>query len=93
MASVMGQVPFTLGMDVCGVVDAAGEGARGHGSVAAVVAMTNQSFGGMAEWAIATQTSVFDAPVSLDDIGSRRVHAALPHRIPRAPHPSEAPGR
>ena len=28
VASVMGQVPFTLGMDVCGVVDAAGEGAE-----------------------------------------------------------------
>lgn len=27
VASVMGQIPFTLGMDVCGVVDAAGEGA------------------------------------------------------------------
>ncbi len=24
VASVMGQIPFTLGMDVCGVVDAAG---------------------------------------------------------------------
>ena len=29
VASVMGQVPFTLGMDVCGVVDAAGDGGLG----------------------------------------------------------------
>ena len=28
VASVMGQVPFTIGMDVCGVVDAAGDGAE-----------------------------------------------------------------
>ena len=28
VASVMAQPPFTLGMDVCGVVDAAGEGAE-----------------------------------------------------------------
>ncbi len=67
MASVMGQVPFTLGMDVCGVVDAAGAGAEawlGH----RVVAMTNQSFGGMAQFALAAQTGVFDAPASLDDV-------------------------
>lgn len=67
MASVMGQVPFTLGMDVCGVVDAAGEGAEDWIG-RRVVAMTNQSFGGMAESALAARTGVFNAPASLDDV-------------------------
>src|SRR5438477_8829730 len=60
LASVQGQVPFTLGMDVCGVVDAAGSGAE-EWLGRRVVAMTNQSFGGMAEAALSSLTSVFDA--------------------------------
>jgi NADPH2:quinone reductase len=67
VASVMGQVPFTLGMDVCGVVDAAGEGAE-EWVGRRVVAMTNQSFGGIAEAALSSLNSVFDAPPELDDI-------------------------
>jgi len=67
VASVMGQVPFTLGMDVCGVVDAAGDGTE-EWIGRRVVAMTNQSFGGVAEAALSTVTSVFDAPPELDDI-------------------------
>jgi NADPH:quinone reductase len=67
VASVMSQPPFTLGMDVCGVVDAAGEGgAEWVGR--RVEAMTKQSFGGMAEAAIASTLSVFDAPQELDDV-------------------------
>ncbi len=67
VASVMGQVPFTLGMDVSGVVDAAGEDAADWLG-RRVVAMTNQSFGGIAEAALASTTSVFDAPPELDDV-------------------------
>jgi NADPH2:quinone reductase len=67
VASVMGQIPFTLGMDVCGVVDAVGDGAE-EWIGRRVVAMTNQSFGGMAEAALSASTSVFDAPPELDDI-------------------------
>jgi len=67
VASVMGQVPFTLGMDVCGVVDAAGTDAEGW-TGRRVVAMTNQSFGGIAEAALSSLTSVFDAPPELDDV-------------------------
>ncbi len=66
VASVMGQVPFTLGMDVCGVVDAAGDGAEAWVG-RRVVAMTTMSFGGIAEYALAAQTGVFDAPSELDD--------------------------
>lgn len=67
VASVMGQVPFTLGMDVCGVVDAVGDGAEAWMG-RRVVAMTSQSFGGIAEAALASLTSVFDAPPELDDV-------------------------
>jgi NADPH2:quinone reductase len=67
VASVMAQPPFTLGMDVCGTVDAAGEGAeRWVGQ--RVVAMTNQSLGGMAEYALAPGHTVFPAPSELDDV-------------------------
>ena len=69
VASVMGQVPFTLGMDVCGVVDAAGEGAEDLVR-RRVVAMTNQSLGGMAEYALAPGTGTFDAPPELDDVAA-----------------------
>jgi NADPH2:quinone reductase len=63
----MAQPPFTLGMDVCGVVDAAGAGAE-HWLGRRVVAMCAMSFGGMADAALAPATGVFDAPPELDDI-------------------------
>ncbi len=66
VASVMGEPPFTLGMDMCGVVDAAGTG--GEAWVGRrVVATAKQSLGGMAEYAIAQVQGVFDAPPELDD--------------------------
>ncbi|HEX4530964.1 MAG TPA: alcohol dehydrogenase catalytic domain-containing protein, partial [Acidimicrobiia bacterium] len=61
VASVMGQVPFTIGMDVCGNVTAAGEGAEAWLGKR-VVASTNQSFGGVADFALAGVNGVFDAP-------------------------------
>jgi NADPH2:quinone reductase len=67
VAAVMGQVPFTLGMDVCGVVQEAGDGAE-EWLGRRVVAMTSQSFGGIAEAALAASTSVFEAPPELDDV-------------------------
>lgn len=66
VASVMAQPPFTLGMDVCGVVEAAAEGAE-HWVGTRVVAMCNQSLGGMAEQAICPVNGVFEAPDELDD--------------------------
>lgn len=67
VASVMAQPPFTLGMDVCGVVDSSGQGGeRWVGR--RVVAMCAQSLGGMAETAVAPVTGVFDAPAELDDV-------------------------
>jgi NADPH2:quinone reductase len=67
VASVMAQPPFTLGMDVCGVVDAAGDGAE-QWVGRRVVAMCAMSLGGMAEHAIAPVNGVFDAPAELDDV-------------------------
>lgn len=66
LVSVPTPLPFTLGMDVCGTVDAAGEGAeRWLGR--RVVAITKGAMGGIAEHAIAPAVSVFDAPEELDD--------------------------
>ncbi len=65
VASVMATPPFTLGMDVCGVVDATGPGAE-QWLGRRVVAMANQSLGGMADFALAT--TVFVAPPELDDM-------------------------
>lgn len=58
--------PFTLGMDCCGVVDAAGAGAE-EWVGRRVVAITQMARGGLAELAIASTDSVFDAPPELDD--------------------------
>jgi NADPH:quinone reductase len=66
LVSVPTPPPFTLGMDVCGTVDAAGEGAeRWLGQ--RVVAITKTALGGIAEYAIAPAISVFEAPPQLDD--------------------------
>jgi NADPH:quinone reductase len=66
LVSVPTPPPFTLGMDVCGVVDAAGDGAE-HWVGRRVVAITKNALGGIAEYAIADAISVFDAPESFDD--------------------------
>jgi NADPH2:quinone reductase len=67
VASVMGQVPFTIGMDVCGVVEAAGpDGQEWIGR--RVVGTTVQSFGGVADFALAGVNGVFDAPPEFDDV-------------------------
>lgn len=58
--------PFTLGMDACGVVDAAGAGAE-QWIGKRVVGLTFFSTGGLAEYAIAMAASVFDAPPAFDD--------------------------
>jgi NADPH:quinone reductase len=66
LVSVPTPPPYTLGMDVCGVVDAAGDGAEGWLGKR-VVAITKTALGGIAEYAIAPVVSVFDAPEQLDD--------------------------
>ncbi len=66
LVSVPTPPPFTLGMDVCGIVDDAGEGAE-HWLGKRVVAITKTALGGIAEFALAPAVSVFDAPDQLDD--------------------------
>src|ERR1700732_1915411 len=66
LVSVPVPPPFTLGMDVCGVVDAAGDGAT-QWVGRRVVAITKNALGGLAEYAIAPAVSTFDAPPGLDD--------------------------
>lgn len=67
IASVTTEPPFTLGMEACGVVDAAGPGGE-QWIGRRVVAMSVMSLGGMADYALAQVTGVFDAPAELDDI-------------------------
>jgi NADPH2:quinone reductase len=66
LVSVPTPPPFTLGMDVCGVVDAAGEGAQ-QWLGRRVVAITKNALGGIAEYAIADVVSTFEAPEQFDD--------------------------
>ena len=67
VAAVTMPPPFTLGMEACGVVDAAGAGAE-QWLGKRVVAMTVMSLGGLAEHALAPATGVFEAPHELDDV-------------------------
>jgi NADPH2:quinone reductase len=66
VASVMAAPPFTLGMDVCGVVEAAGPGGEDWIGQR-VVGITTMAMGGMAELALVPVSSVFPAPPELDD--------------------------
>jgi NADPH:quinone reductase len=65
VAAVMAQPPFTLGMDVCGTVEAAGQGAEDWVGLR-VVGSTPQSLGGLAERALAG--SWWAAPPELSDV-------------------------
>jgi len=67
LVSVPTPPPYTLGMDVCGVVDAAGEGAE-QWMGRRVVAITVNALGGIAEQALAQTVSVFEAPEQLNDV-------------------------
>jgi NADPH2:quinone reductase len=66
VATVMAQPPFTLGMDVCGVVEQAASGLE-HWVGKRVVGITNMAMGGIAEKAIVPATGLFEAPPQLDD--------------------------
>jgi NADPH:quinone reductase len=66
VAMLMFGPPFTLGMDVCGVVEAAGAG--GEAWIGRrVVGMTKMALGGIAEQALVPLTGLFAAPPELDD--------------------------
>lgn len=66
LVSVTKDPPFTLGMDVCGVVEAAGDGAASWVG-RRVVGISKDALGGIAEYAVAPAVGVFDAPEQLSD--------------------------
>lgn len=66
VAAVMAEPPFTLGMDVCGTVDAVGEGIDPGLVGSRVVGIADMSLGGLAEHAVCG--TVFSAPPELDDV-------------------------
>jgi NADPH2:quinone reductase len=59
-------IPYTLGMEVVGVVEAAGPGAEAWLG-RRVMASAKMAYGGYAEQVIAPAAMVFDAPEALDD--------------------------
>ena len=79
--------PFTLGMDMAGVVEAAGEGLEDWVG-RRVVGIAQQSLGGLAELAVAG--TVFDGAGGARRRGGRRLHAAR-STSPTSPSTS-APG-
>ncbi len=60
-------LPYTLGMEMCGVVDAAGAGAE-HWLGRRVTSSALGAFGAHAEWVLVDPAMTFDAPPSLDDV-------------------------
>ncbi len=67
LVSVSKDPPFTIGMDLCGTVEAAGADAQ-HWIGRRVVAVAKDALGGIAEQAIAPVAGVFDVPEQLDDV-------------------------
>src|SRR3984957_5912985 len=67
LVSVPTPPPFTLGMDVCGVGDKTGQGA-GSGLRKRVVAIPKAALRGIADYPLADAISVFDAPLTFDDV-------------------------
>jgi NADPH2:quinone reductase len=65
-ATVNPPIPYTLGMEVVGVVDEAAPGQE-HWLGRRVMATAKGAFGGYAEWVVAPVDMVFDAPPSLGD--------------------------
>lgn len=64
--SVDPELPYTLGMDCCGVVDAAGPGAESWQGQR-VMTIAAGAIGGLAEYALGMGHSTFEVPDSLDD--------------------------
>lgn len=69
LASVMAAPPYTLGMDVCGTVEAAAPGLESWVG-RRVVGITPMAMGGLAEHALVPEAALFEAPVSLDDVSA-----------------------
>lgn len=86
LVSVTRDPPFTLGMDVCGMVTETGPGAEAWVGQR-VVAVSKDALGGIAEYTVAPASGVFAAPTALDDVSAaafllpfHTTHLALFHR-------------
>lgn len=86
LVSVTKDPPFTIGMDVGGVVEAAGEGAD-EWVGRRVVAISKDALGGIAQYTVAPAAGVFTAPAPLGDVEAaafllpfHTTHLALFHR-------------
>jgi NADPH2:quinone reductase len=86
LVSVTKDPPFTLGMDVCGVVEAASAGNEDWIGER-VVGIATDALGGIAEYTVAPASGVFAAPPSLSDVEAaaflipfHTTHLALFHR-------------
>lgn len=69
LVSVAKDPPFTIGMDLCGTVEAAGDGAEAWVG-RRVVAIAKDALGGVAEQVVAPVDGVFTAPEELDDVAA-----------------------
>lgn len=78
LASIMATPPFTLGMDVCGIVDQAADGLEAWIGKR-VVGITQMAMGGLAEFALVPASGLFAAPESLDDV--RAAAFTLPFHV------------
>ena len=83
LVSVAKDPPFTLGMDLCGVVVATGDGAE-EWLGRRVVAVAKDALGGIAEYAVAPVGGVFDAPGTARRRPGRGLPPAVPHHPPGA---------
>ena len=91
VASVMGQVPFTIGMDVCGVVEAAGAGGE-EWVGRRVVATTRPVVRRRRRLRARGRDRRVRRAARVRRRAGRCVHAAVPHRLPRRAAQGEAAG-
>ena len=76
------ELPYSPGMEVMGVVEAAAPALR-RGSGTRVVAMPKGAHGGFAEYAVCPVVSAFEMPDSDSAAGRRRALLPVPPRVAR----------
>jgi len=79
-------------MDVCGVGRGGWVRAARSGSGAGWWPRPSSRIGGVADYALAGLTGVFDAPPEFDDVEAAAFTLPFPHRLPGGAAPGQAPG-
>jgi NADPH2:quinone reductase len=69
-------VPFVPGIEMCGLVVAAGPGVSQHVVGDRVIGMPRPPHGSLARYAIAANAELFPAPPGLDDVPAAALHVA-----------------